>query len=158
MCKVVLRLIIYAPRMFFFIIILTYRCPWWKSSQRPEDLDSKIGGRRVADDILPFERDNTMPRVRLTNILILGEILWFQFWSVTAQLDCKTVGKIRKEIVKAWRKSLARSKRLRACETRGKRLSPVSFSVFSLGPFVWLLARSWIRKNTDCFAVYRTAW
>ena len=23
-------------------------------------------------------------------------------------------------------------------------------------PFVWLLARTWIRKNTDCFAVYQT--
>ena len=51
------------------------------------------------------------------------------------QVDCKTVGfflKISKEIGKAWRKSLTRLAR----------------------PFVWLLARTWIRKNTDCFAVY----
>ena len=25
-------------------------------------------------------------------------------------------------------------------------------------PFVWLLARTWIRKNTDCFAVYLSRW
>ena len=42
--------------------------------------------------------------------------------------------KISKEIGKAWRKSLVRAKE-------------------SL-TFVWLLARTWISKNTDCFAIY----
>ena len=58
----------------------------------------------------------------------------FLFWCHAlwklGSLDCKTVGfflKISKEIGQAWRKR----------------------------PFVWLLARTWIRKNTDCFAVYR---
>ena len=39
-------------------------------------------------------------------------------------------------------------------------LSPVSLSVFSLapGPFVWLFTRTWIRKNTDRFAIYVQAW
>ena len=46
-----------------------------------------------------------------------------------------------KEIGKAWRKSLAREPHTpvaMACEAREN----------------WLLARTWIRKNTDCFAVY----
>ena len=58
----------------------------------------------------------------------------------TSDLDCKTVGfflKISKEIV--MRESLPS---LALCfQSR-------------TGPFVWLLARTWIRKNTDCFAVY----
>ena len=61
-------------------------------------------------------------------------------------LDCKTVGfflKISKEISKAWRKSLKRA----------KRASLTCFQPCSR-PFVWLLARTWIRKNRDCFAVY----
>ena len=47
--------------------------------------------------------------------------------------------KINKEIGKAWRKSLKRE-----------------FLCFQPRPtpFVWLLARTWIHKNTDCFAVY----
>ena len=48
----------------------------------------------------------------------------------------------------------------RACEAREKKpilsVSPQSRCLFSASsrPFVWLLARTWIRKNTDCFAVY----
>ena len=66
-------------------------------------------------------------------------------------VDCKTVVlflKISKDIGKAWRKSLTRAKR--ASLTR-------CFQPHSR-PFVWLLARTWIRKNTDCFAVYRKRW
>ena len=67
------------------------------------------------------------------------------------KVDCKTVGfflKISKDIGKAWRKSLTCAKR--ASLTR-------CFQPHSR-PFVWLLARTWIRKNTDCFAVYRKRW
>ena len=68
-------------------------------------------------------------------------------------LDCKTVGfflKISKEIGKAWRtESYAREMReslsLALCFHPRSRLSK---------PFVWLLARTRIHKNTDCFAVY----
>ena len=59
-------------------------------------------------------------------------------------LDCKTVGfflQISKEIGKAWRKSLTRAKRASLTRQPRSRL------------FVWLLALTWIRKNTDCFAV-----
>ena len=57
--------------------------------------------------------------------------------SLTASqgLDCKT---------KAWCKSPTRAKRAslaRLARTPRSR------------PFVWLLARTWIRKNTNCFAV-----
>ena len=75
-------------------------------------------------------------------------------------MDCKTVGlflKVSKEIGKACRKSLTREARERACEAREKkRLSPGLALCFKprSRPFVWLLARTWIRKNTDCFAVY----
>ena len=58
---------------------------------------------------------------------------------VTIFLDCKTVGfflKLSKEIGNAWRKSLTRAKR------------------GASRPLVWLLARTWIHKNTHCFAVY----
>ena len=48
-----------------------------------------------------------------------------------------------------------------ACEASEKKkkkkgVSPQFRSLFlaSLQPFVWLLAHTWIRKNTDCFAVY----
>ena len=79
-------------------------------------------------------------------------------------LDCKTVGfflKISKEIGKAWRKSLTRAKRASltrvcgACEAREKASLPSLALCFQFRsrPFVWLPARTWIRKNTDCFAV-----
>ena len=48
--------------------------------------------------------------------------------------------KISKEIGKAWHKCLMP-------EAREPHFQPRS------RPFVWLLARTWISKNTDCFAV-----
>ena len=48
----------------------------------------------------------------------------------------------------------------RACKARKKTVFLASFSSLALcfqprsRPFVWLLAHTWIRKNTDCFAVY----
>ena len=54
-------------------------------------------------------------------------------------IDCKTDGfflKIIKKKGKVWSHSL-----FLALFQRSR-------------PFVWLLARAWIRKNTDCFAVY----
>ena len=60
-------------------------------------------------------------------------------------VHCKTVGfflKISKEIGKARRKSLTRANLALCFKPRST-------------PFVWLLARTWIRKNTDCFAVYK---
>ena len=95
--------------------------------------------------------------------------------SLTSALDCKTVGfflKISKEIGKAGRKSLTRARAshaLRACEAREKKrifsVSPQSrslfwesFQTFCLTARAYLntqlrLARTWIRKNSDCFAV-----
>ena len=55
----------------------------------------------------------------------------FEYASILPEVDCKTVGfflKISNEVGKAWRKSLKRAKR--ASLTR-------------------LLARTWIRKNTQ---------
>ena len=103
----------------------------------------------------------------------------FFLYKCFQHLDCQTVGfflKISKEIGKAWRKSLTRAKRaashaLRACEGREKKpdcpfciLWVFLASLHSLTlrfqprsrPFVWLLALTWISKNTDCFAVYPT--
>ena len=73
----------------------------------------------------------------------------FKCWLI---LDCKTVGfflKISKEIGKAWRKSLKRAKRLASLQT----FLQTFFFQPRCRPFVWLLPRTWIRKNTDCFAV-----
>jgi len=63
-----------------------------------------------------------------------------------SKLDCKTVSffpKISKEIGKAWCKSPMHAKRA----SLTLRFQPRS------RPFVWLLVLTWIRKNTDCFAV-----
>ena len=78
---------------------------------------------------------------------------------VAATLDCKTVGffskSVRKSVKRGVRVLHARSARAlhapRACEVFPSltlRIQPRS------RPFVWLLALTWIRKNTDCFAVY----
>ena len=52
-----------------------------------------------------------------------------------------------------WRKSLIRARSARASHARR---APQSRSLFSTSfqTFCWLLARAWIRKNTDCFEVY----
>ena len=60
--------------------------------------------------------------------------------------------KISKEIGKAWRKSLTRANH--ASLTRPSLTSLALCFQPSSTPFVWLLARTWIRKNTECFAVY----
>ena len=51
--------------------------------------------------------------------------------------------------------ALARVRRAKK-HTKKNSVSPQFRSLFlaSLQPFVWLLAHTWIRKNTDCFAVY----
>ena len=60
--------------------------------------------------------------------------------------------KISKEIGKAWRKSLTRAK---PQETREASLPSLTLRFQPRSrPFVWLFALTWIRKNTDCFAVY----
>ena len=70
-------------------------------------------------------------------------------------VDCKTVGfflKISKEIGKAWRRSCAQE--AREPYTPVASLPSLAFCFQSRSrPFVWLLSRTWIRKNTDCFAV-----
>ena len=81
------------------------------------------------------------------------------------KLDCKTVGvffskSVNKTVKCGVRVLRARSKRAshvhRACEAREKKTSlpslALSFQPLSR-PFVWLLERTWIRRNTDCFAV-----
>ena len=73
---------------------------------------------------------------------------------------CPFFLKISKEIGKAWRKSRAREARephTPACEVLASLPSlSLCFQPRSR-PFVWLLARTWIRKNTNCFAVYSRA-
>ena len=72
-------------------------------------------------------------------------------------LFSKSVKKLVKCAVRVLRARSARTSHARgACETREKkqslpRLAPC-FQPRSR-PFVWLLARTWIRKITDCFAV-----
>ena len=70
----------------------------------------------------------------------------------TKTLDCKTVGffflNISKESVK---------RGVRVLRARSARASLPSLALYfqpRSRPFVWLLARIWIRKNKDCFAVY----
>ena len=78
------------------------------------------------------------------------------FRSAVKRVDCKTVvfsSKSVKESVKRWvRLFRARSSRawnaLRACQARDC-FQPRSKH------FVWLPTRIWIRKKTDCFAVYQ---
>ena len=85
----------------------------------------------------------------------------FFFWKI----NCKTVGfflKISKEFGKAWRMSLQRAKRASLTRPQGvwgerqKTSLPILALCFQprSRPFAWLLARTWKRKNTDCFAVY----
>ena len=66
-------------------------------------------------------------------------------------LDCKTVGFFFLKIGLALLKNLTRpksAKLTRSLPSLALRFQPCT------RPFVWLLARTWIRKNTDCFAVY----
>ena len=67
-------------------------------------------------------------------------------------IDCKTVVFFL-EIGKACHKILTRAKRASLTRPQGPSLT-LRFQPPSR-PFVWLLARTWIRKNTDCFAVYK---
>ena len=66
----------------------------------------------------------------------------------------KSVKKSVKRGVRVLRARSARASHARrACEAREKKTSlALCFQPHSR-PFVWLLARTWIRKNTDCFAV-----
>ena len=80
-------------------------------------------------------------------------------------LDCKTVGFLSKSVKKSVKRGVrvlrARSARAsyagRACEAREKKSLPSLALCFQprSRPFFWLLARTWIRKNKDCFAVYK---
>ena len=78
-------------------------------------------------------------------------------------LDCKTVGFFSKSVkksatrgVRALRARSARASHARSVspQSRSQALS-LALRLFSAcsRPFVWLPARTWIRKNTDCFAV-----
>ena len=64
----------------------------------------------------------------------LGTKLHFHvdYWRKHSIVDCKTVGFFSKSV----KKSVKR--RVRVCSR----------------PFVWLVVRTWIRKNTDCFVVW----
>ena len=60
--------------------------------------------------------------------------------------------KISKEIGKAWRKDLMLAREPHTVwgeKEKSRSLFSASFQTFCV---VWLLARTWIRKNTDCFA------
>ena len=68
------------------------------------------------------------------------------------KLDCKTVGFFFSQSVK---QSVTRG--VRALRARSARASLPSLTLCfqpRSRSFVWLPARTWIRKNTDCFAVY----
>ena len=84
---------------------------------------------------------------------------------ILSMLDCKTVGFFSKSGKKSlkrgvrvlWARSAQATQARRACEARAKKPSLPSLALCfqpRCRPFVWLLARPWIRKNTDCFAVY----
>ena len=66
--------------------------------------------------------------------------------------------KISKEISKAWWKSLIRAKRASGRVRREKKKTSLPCLALCFQPcsrpFVWLLVRTWIRKNTNCFVVY----
>ena len=76
-------------------------------------------------------------------------------------VDCKTVVgfflKISKEIGKAWRKSITCAKRAsltRPTGVWGERKKPPSLTLCfqpHSRPFVWMLARTWIRKKKGLF-------
>ena len=68
-----------------------------------------------------------------------------------AKLDCKTVSFFSKSV----KQSVTRG--VRALRARSARASLPSLTLCfqpRSRSFVWLAARTWIRKNTDCFAVY----
>ena len=73
------------------------------------------------------------------------------------ELDCKTVGFFSKSVKKSVKRGV------RVLRARSARASQTSLPSLALcfqprsRPFVWLLALTWIRKNTDCFAVYKRA-
>ena len=76
----------------------------------------------------------------------------------------KSVKKPVKRGVRVLRARGARASHARrACEVREKKPTVFLASLPSLAlcfqphsrPYVWLLARTWIRKNMDCFAVYQ---
>ena len=82
------------------------------------------------------------------------------------ELDCKTVGFFSKSVNKSVKrgKSLTRAKSASltrpSCEAREKKPSLPSLTLHfqpCSRPLVWLLALTWKRKNTDCFAVYKRA-
>ena len=85
-----------------------------------------------------------------------------------AVIDCKTIRFFRKSVAQDFDVRKAREPHMRtpigrACEAREREKKTIVFlaSLPSLAhcfqprsrPFVLLLARTWIRKNTDCFAV-----
>ena len=95
--------------------------------------------------------------------VMISLALFFQFllrkmvgW--VAFVDCKTVGffflKISKEIRVKCGVRVLRARASHAPILASPPSLAVCFQPRSRR-FVWLLARSWIRKNTDCFAVYR---
>ena len=77
-------------------------------------------------------------------------------------VTCVRIIRIRQYFQKIWEVFLMRRAKFKDCKTVvffleiGKRLSSVSllFSA-SFQTFGWLFARTYIRKNTDCFAVYQ---
>ena len=107
---------------------------------------------------------------RLSSALFILPLFYLHDWNLRALtcvaknasvVHCKTVGfflKTSKEIGKAWRKGLSRARRASRRMRREKKTPLASLPSLALcfqfrsRPFVWLIARTWISKNTDCFA------
>ena len=109
-------------------------------------------------------RDRMYTRVWVEQIFLHIQVLQARRKKGDAcMIDCKTVGfflKISKEIGEAWGKSLKRE--ARKPHTSVRRVRRESLPSLALcfqprsRPFVGCsrIARTWIRRNTDCLAVY----
>ena len=77
---------------------------------------------------------------------------WKHYLTAFWQLPLKPIG-----IARGWEKRVIRTKMTYAKFLASLPSLALCFQPRSR-PFVWLLARTWIRKNTDCFAVYLSRW
>ena len=102
----------------------------------------------------PKSTSRYLNQIKINQLISQGNRLqnsWFFFSkSVKKSVKCG----LRVLRARSTRASQAR----RVCEAREKKPSLPSLALCfqpCLRPFVWLLAHTWIRKNTDCFAVYQ---
>ena len=107
-----------------------------------------------------LSRYSAWPQSGRSSVRSPGLDQYLMYLWVLDNLDCKNS---RFFFSKSVKKSVKRGVRvLRARSARASHALRAREKLPSLAlcfqpcsrPFVWLLARTWIRKNTDCFAVY----